>query len=190
MKCPSCGAENNDGSKFCHSCGASMVVAPVALAPDQGVAAPQPATAAPQPAATGVVYATFWQRFVASLIDGIILMILSSIVGFIFGLILTSVDGAEVGSSLSGLLGTVIGAIYYIMQESSPKQATFGKHAMGLKVTDMEGNRVTAGKATSRYFAHIVSGLTLGIGYLTVAFTPKKQGIHDMIAGTLVVVKK
>jgi uncharacterized RDD family membrane protein YckC len=71
--------------------------------------------------------------------------------------------------------------------ESSPKQGTLGKMALGIVVTDMDSRRISFGRATGRYFAKILSGLILGIGFLMVAFTEKKQGLHDILAGTLVV---
>lgn len=71
--------------------------------------------------------------------------------------------------------------------ESSAKQATLGKMALGIVVTDLEGARIGFGRATGRYFAKILSGLILGIGFLMAAFTERKQGLHDIIAGTLVV---
>lgn len=70
--------------------------------------------------------------------------------------------------------------------ESSSWQGTLGKKALGLRVTDLEGNRVGFGRATGRYFAKIVSGLILFIGYIMVGFTAKKQGLHDMMVATLV----
>jgi len=70
---------------------------------------------------------------------------------------------------------------------SSNLQATLGKKILGLKVVDLNGNRISFGQATGRFFASILSGLILGIGYLMVAFNPKKQGLHDQIAGTFVI---
>ena len=58
---------------------------------------------------------------------------------------------------------------------------------MGIIVTDLEGRRIGFGKATGRHFAKILSALILGIGFLMVAFTQRKQGLHDILAGTLVV---
>ena len=60
------------------------------------------------------------------------------------------------------------------------------KKALGLSVTDLSGNRIGFGRATGRYFAKILSGLILLIGFIMVAFTQRKQGLHDMLAGTLV----
>ncbi|MDX6593454.1 MAG: hypothetical protein QOJ13_2650 [Gaiellales bacterium] len=65
--------------------------------------------------------------------------------------------------------------------------ATLGRRALGIKVTDVEGNRITFARATGRYFAKILSALTLLIGYIMAAFTARKQALHDLIAGTLVV---
>jgi uncharacterized RDD family membrane protein YckC len=71
--------------------------------------------------------------------------------------------------------------------ESSAREATFGKAAMSLRVTGLTGQHLTFGHATGRYFAKIISGLIpLGIGYFMAGFTEKKQALHDMIAGTLV----
>jgi Tfp pilus assembly major pilin PilA len=71
--------------------------------------------------------------------------------------------------------------------QSSSRQATLGKMALGIKVTSAEGERISFLRATGRYFATILSGLILMIGYLLAAFTQRKQALHDMIAGTLVV---
>ena len=70
--------------------------------------------------------------------------------------------------------------------ESSRRQATLGKMALGIRVTDLDGRRVSFARASGRWFGKILSSLIFGIGYLMVAFTEKKQGLHDMIAGTRV----
>jgi uncharacterized RDD family membrane protein YckC len=74
--------------------------------------------------------------------------------------------------------------------ESSKNQGTLGKMALGLRVTDMDGRRISFGRATGRYFAKWLSTITLLIGYIMAAFTPKKQAMHDMIAGTLVLARR
>ena len=80
--------------------------------------------------------------------------------------------------------------LYFAGMESSERQATFGKAAMSLRVTDLEGRRLTFGHATGRFFAKIITGMIpLGIGYFMAGFTEKKQALHDMIAGTLVLRK-
>lgn len=136
-------------------------------------------------------YATFLSRFLASLIDSIIVYILSflagAIVGFFFGLATGGSDGA---GTLGFIVGTVIGWLYYAVLESSEKQATLGKQALGIVVTDLNGGPISFGKATGRYFAKYLSAIILLIGYIMAAFTEKKQALHDMIAGTLVMDNK
>jgi len=77
--------------------------------------------------------------------------------------------------------------LYFASMESSERQATFGKSALGLRVANSEGQRLSFAHATGRFFAKIVSGLVpFGIGYIMAGFTAKKQALHDFIAGTLV----
>ena len=80
--------------------------------------------------------------------------------------------------------------LYFALMESSKNQATLGKMALGLRVTDLNGNRISFGKATGRYFGKILSSMTLLIGYIMAAFTAKKQALHDFVAGTLVLSKQ
>lgn len=84
----------------------------------------------------------------------------------------------------------VLGWIYYAYLESSPEQSTFGKRALGLVVTDVYGNRLDFTRASIRYVGRIVSTVILYLGFVLIAFSDKKQGLHDMIAGTLVVYKR
>ncbi len=79
--------------------------------------------------------------------------------------------------------------LYFALMESSVKQGTLGKMALGIIVTDANGNRISFGRATGRYFGKIISGAILCIGYIMAGFTEKKQALHDMIAGCLVVNK-
>jgi len=76
--------------------------------------------------------------------------------------------------------------LYFAGSECSSAQATPGKKALGLMVTNLDRERISFGRATARYFSKILSELTLYIGYVMIGFTAKKQGLHDMIAGTLV----
>jgi len=77
--------------------------------------------------------------------------------------------------------------IYEAAMESSAKQATVGKMVLGLKVTDLEGHRISFARATGRHFAKLISAMILLIGYIMAGFNERKQALHDMIAGTLVV---
>jgi len=77
-------------------------------------------------------------------------------------------------------------ALYFALMESSPWQATLGKKVVGLYVTDIEGRRLSTGRAIGRTFAKLLSSMTAGIGYLLCGFTEKKQALHDMVAKCLV----
>ncbi|MDR2858489.1 MAG: RDD family protein [Novosphingobium sp.] len=136
-------------------------------------------------------YGGFWRRFLAYLIDSIILNVAFGFVNFAIGIFLGMAMGggpeiALVVSLLGGLIGLVGGWLYYAILESSSRQATFGKQALGLVVTDEAGRRISFGRATGRHFAKLVSALILMIGYFMAGWTRRKQGLHDMMAGTLV----
>ena len=85
------------------------------------------------------------------------------------------------------LINVAVGCAYYAGFHSSAKQATPGKMAFGIKVTDHAGARIGLARGIGRYFATWLSGIILGIGFLMAAFTQKKQALHDMVTGTLVV---
>lgn len=120
-------------------------------------------------------YGGFWKRFVASIIDWVVILA-------VFG-IFARASPYEYIAALSGI---VIFWLYFAIMESSSWQATLGKKALGMRVTDLNGRRIGFGRATGRYFAKYVSAIILLIGFIMVAFTEKKQGLHDMMAGTVV----
>lgn len=126
----------------------------------------------------GMQHAGFWMRFAAFIIDFIIL------IGclIIFELIAP-------GSSDNSLFIIFVQWMYYSLFEMSSLQATPGKLAIGLQVTDLYGQQINFGKATGRYFGRILSGLLLGIGYFMAGFTKEKQTLHDILAGCYVVKK-
>jgi uncharacterized RDD family membrane protein YckC len=154
-----------------------------------------------------VQYAGFWLRVVAYLIDGIV-MGLGFAVLFIPFAIMTGLaaaigsihpgeDPKDVGAVLGGtfFLGiiTIIGVsilgawLYHAKMESSAWQATLGKKALNLRVTDLNGARVTFNRATGRHFAKLITGLIpLGVGFMLAGLTEKRQALHDMIASCLV----
>jgi uncharacterized RDD family membrane protein YckC len=156
-----------------------------------------------------VHYAGFWRRFLAHILDSMIIGAASLVLVVPFLLIVgvgtfslhdidTSYDSestlALIFALIAGylfliLLIVIASWLYYALMESSAKQGTLGKMAIGIKVTDLAGNRITFGRATGRYFGKIISALTLNIGYLMAGFTQQKQSLHDMIAGCLVVLK-
>ncbi|WP_139492188.1 RDD family protein [Brevibacillus dissolubilis] len=137
-----------------------------------------------------VQYAGFWRRVGAYVVDGIILFIVGFIVGLLVGIV-AAVGGLppEFAAMLSNLISAVVSAVYFAAFEASEKQGTLGKQALGIKVTDLNGNQISTGQAVGRYFSKILSGLILMIGYLMVGFTEKKQGLHDKICSTVVVKK-
>jgi uncharacterized RDD family membrane protein YckC len=214
--CSKCGSTIAAGSTFCSHCGQPTAPATV-LSPalEPALAVPAGTFAVPvQPMTTAgavpsyrftFIYAGFWLRFVAYLIDALILGICQGPV--MVGLALTMGVGAAITSlprdtdafgaafapiflgfmSIALLIGTLVAWLYHAVLESSEWQATAGKKALGLKVTDLEGARVSFTRASGRHFAKIISGLIpLGIGYIMAGFTARKQAIHDMLAGCLV----
>jgi uncharacterized RDD family membrane protein YckC len=183
--------------------GVAPVVIPVA--PPAVPAYSYAATMAPP---THLIYAGFWPRVLAHIIDNLVVsvpfiiawvMVVMAIVGVgAFSQLGHSHDpdggpgAAVVGTIIILYLALIIGRLvlvwlYHAMLESGPHQSTWGKRVMGLKVTSITGQRITFGHATGRYFSTIVTGMTMCIGYLMVAFTDRKQALHDMIAGTLVI---
>ena len=83
----------------------------------------------------------------------------------------------------------IVGFAYFAYLESSSRKATFGKEAIGLIVTNMDGSQLTFQQASIRYIGKLLSLITLYVGFIMIGFTEKKQGLHDMIAKTLVVKK-
>ncbi len=151
-------------------------------------------------------YSGFWRRVGAYVVDGVIL----SVIFFVLSLILqavgvtmyeniestTQVEGLSAEAGVSADLSTggtiflilfvIFEWLYFAKLESSARQATIGKMALGIRVTGLNGERISFARATGRFFAKILSALILGIGFLMAAFTAHKQALHDMIAGTLV----
>lgn len=204
--CSQCGTRLDANARFCSSCGNVTVPAAVATTPAQVQPAAVASQPQPQPLAMAAAasagppappqqygavtpayasspgyvpsaalpYAGFWMRVGAYLIDVLVLFVPILILAFL---------------PFIGIVLNIVGIwLYFALQESSERQATIGKRAMNIYVTDLQGRRLSFGQATGRHFSKIISSI-LAIGYIMVAFTEKKQGLHDMIAGTLVVRK-
>lgn len=133
-----------------------------------------------------VRYAGFWRRLLSYLLDSIIMAAVS---GILFGFHSRGIN-PDIGmfADLGDTFGMIaVSWLYFSFMESSKFQGTLGKMALNIKVIDMAGARISFGRATGRHFAKIISGIILGIGYLMIFWTEKKQGLHDRIAKTLVV---
>lgn len=136
-------------------------------------------------------HAGFWVRVLAYIIDTIILAVASGVLGAMLGISMPGLgndlsDPTGGANLLMNLVSIIIGVAYFAGMESSTLQATLGKKALGLVVTDVSGNRITFMRGVGRYFAKILSAIILFIGFIMVAFTERKQGLHDILAGTLV----
>jgi uncharacterized RDD family membrane protein YckC len=161
LSCTNCGTSNDDRAAYCQKCG-QQITAPAAAALPTGIPAVHEA------------YGGFWKRVLAWLIDALV-------VGAGTGIIIAATFGVGVVVLFCGHW------LYEAFMTSSAWQATLGKRALNMVVTDENGGRLSFGRATGRHFAKWLSAMVLCIGFIIVAFTPKKQGLHDMIAETYVV---
>jgi uncharacterized RDD family membrane protein YckC len=131
---------------------------------------------APVEAEHNFTYAGFWIRVAANIIDSFVIWIFQFLVSLVVGEIPISV----------GVFALVVWLIYYPAMESSSRQATLGKMAVGIKVGDANGGQLSFANALGRYFAKILSALTLYIGFMMAGWDPKCQALHDKIANTYV----
>jgi uncharacterized RDD family membrane protein YckC len=211
--CSKCGRTMAEGAAFCSSCGQTFSVPAVVPRPPMlsaSVAMPMAGGVAAIRAYSvsgtfpRVEYAGFWLRLLALLIDNTILglgffLVLMPLI-FLTGL-RTFLDNFRPNEDMNDvgvfmlivflfLVATVALALtwlYHALMECSPWQATVGKKALGLVVTDLDGRRVGFGRATGRHFGKMLSNLIPAlIGYIMAGFTEKKQALHDMLAGCLV----
>jgi uncharacterized RDD family membrane protein YckC len=193
LYCGKCGAEIAEGAERCGECGEPATpssATPISFGSDS--------TRLPR---SSIAYAGFWLRAVAVLFDLLILTIIT------FPLVWRLLD-ENIGSQAvphdyfafyaSGsrqaiafqLLLQLICWLYFAAFESSVWQATPGKRMLGLYVTDLNGKRISFARATGRYIGKALEQVTLFIGFVMAGFTAKKQALHDMIAGCLVLRKK
>ena len=204
MYCSKCGGSMPEGAVYCSNCGQAFSV-PVAA--PRTLLAPGPAAL---PAHAGVAsgprvdYAGFWLRLLALIIDNVILGL-----GFVLVLIplifLTGLhkllddfhpdeDMNNVGIAMfvgiiliAATVSLILTWLYHALMESSDWQATLGKKVLGLVVTDMAGHRVSFGRSTGRHFGKLITNLIPAfLGYVMAGFTEKRQALHDMMSGCLV----
>lgn len=154
--------------------------------------APAPLLPPPMPA---VAYAGFWIRFVAWILDAFILYIVgmgtNALMRIAAGVPVTPIWTASRGATFASncaesLVGVIVWWVYYATCESSPGEATPGKRALRLRVTDLQGRRISFARATGRTFAKVLSFATLFVGFFMAGFTGRRQALHDLIAETVV----
>jgi uncharacterized RDD family membrane protein YckC len=198
--CSKCGAQNSALAQFCQNCGltlSSNLAQAETAAPARAYAAAPPVAYAPPS-----IYGGFWIRFLAHLIDHVILGAVAAPLFFITVLpsIIRIAHQAERDQEPSPelIIAIVSSAFVYIalafvgqwlyeaLLTSSAWQGTLGKRVLRLKVVDEAGNRISFGRATGRFFAKILSSMFFCIGFIMIGFTERKTGLHDMLAGTKV----
>jgi uncharacterized RDD family membrane protein YckC len=148
--CANCGNQMSDQAPSCPNCGhpAGAVAGTIE---DYGPIA--------------LEYADFGRRFLALLIDFVIVMV----VGFSLG---------------RGPGGTVLGFLYNWLMIAFNDGRTVGKMALGIRIARPDGSKVDVGVAAARAGMAIVSGFALGLGYLWAAWDPERRTWHDMVADT------
>jgi len=163
--------------------------------PSAGFAPPLLAEAVAPAPARHAEYAGFWKRFLAYVLDFFLLVpvgfVVNGVMRMAAGISVTPIwsassEATAIYKLVENLVGVVVGWVYFAVLESSSRQATLGKMALGLVVTDLTGQRIGFGRATGRYWAKLLSAITLLIGFLMAGFTRRKQALHDMVASTLV----
>lgn len=171
MDCISCGAELDDSARFCTRCGALHhgAGARAELVRDD-------------------VYASFWRRGAAAVIDGLISL---AVLWPMAWLAYVRVNNAWVMFAIVLLVNQItrflIVVTYFALFEASPMRATPGKYLLGIRVVDDNGDRVTWPQAYGREFLKMLSGVLFMIGLFMIAFTKRRQGFHDQLANTRVV---
>lgn len=161
----------------------------MASVPNSGSATPPPPPVwdAQPVGSTQVAYGGFWIRVVAYIIDAILISLVLGVVTSVFGISYVNMEDVTQTDPKLNLLSLLVAWLYFALMESSERGATVGKMAMGLRVVSNNGKRISFLNATGRYFAKIISALILCIGFIMIAFTDRKRGLHDMIASTLVI---
>jgi len=135
----------------------------------------------------------FWVRWLAYLIDVAVIICLIGAAGVLLVGFLSVLGGFGVQlddrvlGGIAGLAGLLFPYLYFAAAQSGLGQASLGKRALGVIVTDLNGEPITFGRATGRYFSKIISAIPLLAGFFMAAFTEKKQALHDRTAKTLVV---
>lgn len=175
MKCEQCATLNAADAVQCRRCGVTFPAASERWSPTAG-------SSSGQEHFSDGIYAEFWRRGGAFVLDTLIIWVLQ------FAIVVPLLISGGERRGLAALVASyVLAGIYKTAFQASRLQATPGKLAFGLKVTTLAGQRLGLGRALGRYLGEALSGLMLLVGYLLAAFTARRQALHDMLAGTLVV---
>jgi uncharacterized RDD family membrane protein YckC/Tfp pilus assembly protein PilE len=178
MYCTQCGYNNPASARFCKNCELDLQAG--AIDADRAV---KPEI---------LIYAGFWVRLAAAFLD--VLAIAAVVILLVFSIaVLVALTGRDDilhnQQAISIFYWTVIcmSAAYYILMESGEHGATFGKRWVNIKVLDAKGDRLSIARALARFLARLFSYLLLLGGFLIQPFTQRKQALHDLLAGTVVV---
>ena len=204
MFCPKCGKETDASGKFCQWCGADIESLPTAK--------PVIAAAEEEEGPEIGVYAGLGRRLIAFVVDTILILLIGIVVVTFFNLaygikyayyivvqhapVSDLTESGTLDAAITpiiaafGMLIIIIPWLYYASFESSRSQATPGKLLMRTVVTDLDGNKPTFARVTLRHFAKFISALIIFIGFLMIGLTKRKQGLHDKIAGCLVLLQQ
>jgi uncharacterized RDD family membrane protein YckC len=189
LQCPKCGAELPGGTQSCPTCREP-------IRPSSEVEAESGAALASRP--VKVVYAGFWLRAVAHLVDSLLVGFVAALVIFLPLMQRGAIPADNPWFLYQNqsrqitalwLLVFMVFWLYFASFESSTWQATPGKKLLGLRVTDLAGQRVTFARASWRYLGKLIFGTMLLFGFIFAGFTPRKQALYDMAAGCLVLRK-
>lgn len=178
MFCSRCGSWAPDNQATCSLCGLALQV------DNWGVVPARPATVV----VPIVSYAGFWRRLTSVLLDSVLLFFPAATMRVLVGLpALPDLLNATPTPPSAVAAEMLLDLLYVAVFVSSRRRATLGMQVMGLELTDLNGARIGFGRATLRWIAQILDLITLGIGYLIMLFTPRRQTLHDLVTGTVMV---
>ncbi len=207
MDCQRCGQAAAEGARFCASCGALLDL-PAAPAPAEpaGFPAPEsaPAEAAPAfaeqafapagfmpapAAAPRLEYAGFWRRLTGMLVDALLLFFPEAILRVLLGLPVLSYEDQWGDSRVLLAEGStfLMAVLYCSLLECSGAQGSLGQQLLGIRVTDVKGRRIGFARAVGRQFGKILSVLLCCFGYAFQLWNHRRQTLHDMMSGCVVV---
>jgi len=175
MYCSKCGTWAPETENLCGRCGAALQV--------ENVPRPAGVAAASMP----LVYCGFWRRFGSAVVDFAVVTPFTTAIEIVLGR--RPFDPLEWDASWWGVQSLLMALswFYSALMESSRWQGTLGQQLLDIRVADGAGRRISFARATGRHFAQLLSVFTLGFGYVMIAFTRRKQALHDIVSGCVLV---